>query len=264
MAQFGELRERIGFVRDQLSLLTTDLQLFENASVEGHFAHSYLGDGWLSNVTWDVFVLQKEPVPVRLRAHAGMIANELRATLDNLACLLAERNGRAPSKTYFPISKSKEIFDDDGRKKMRALSVTDQQIIADLRPYRGGDNLLWGLHEADRRRKHQRLGACAVMGAKMMIDDHLFGGPGIQGARWIEKDTGPQQQPERMWWDPARLSGVEVGRLTQVAGGLPRSWKAKFMFEVAYMDPEELHGKAVGPTLAAFADRVESIVGLFD
>lgn len=99
-----------------------------------------------------------KPIPTALRSHAGMIMNEARACLDGLACLLAARNGKANSRdTYFPVSRSEDIFRTDGMKKIKSLSSADQKVIIDLRPYRGGDNRLWFLHEADRVRKHTRL-----------------------------------------------------------------------------------------------------------
>ena len=41
--------------------------------------------------------------------------------------------------------------------KIKLLSAADQAIIASLKPYKGGDDLLCALHDLDIMRKHRRL-----------------------------------------------------------------------------------------------------------
>jgi hypothetical protein len=84
--------------------------------------------------------------------------NEMRAILDALACTLAVRDGAENvTLTYFPTGKDQETFESKSvQQKVRHLSEQDRQIIVDLKPYRGGNDMLYALHSSDIR-KHQRL-----------------------------------------------------------------------------------------------------------
>ena len=100
-------------------------------------------------------------VPVSIRSSVGMIANELRAILDGLACVLAFRNSHNVNGTYFPITKDAAIFDHSVLKKLKNVSASDVEKIRKLKPWANGHPILFPLHEADRVRKHQRLLSCA-------------------------------------------------------------------------------------------------------
>ena len=107
--------------------------------------------------TYNLWVRSTAKVPVNFRVSFGTTLNELRACLDSLACALAVKNGKSDKGVYFPISASRTIFEGDGYRKMRKLSQDDQNIIANLKPYKGGNNGLFHLHRADILRKHIRL-----------------------------------------------------------------------------------------------------------
>ncbi len=95
-----------------------------------------------------------DPVPLPIRAIAGDAIQNLRTALDYLACALVP----APTKdTYFPILKQaptpnqiKTAF--DGKIKGASQPVIDK--VAGLNPYHGGNDVLWRLHELNKRDKH--------------------------------------------------------------------------------------------------------------
>src|SRR5690606_30122742 len=79
------------------------------------------------------FVQMVKQIPPEFRIEAGTILHELRAALDHLACVLAIRNGKSAKDTYFPISRSLAVFEDDGiKRKLRNLSDADKKVIAAL------------------------------------------------------------------------------------------------------------------------------------
>ena len=103
------------------------------------------------------YYLNIDPLPGLINAETGAIINSIRTSLDLLASALAARNGYPGSKTiYFPICKSGAHFR-KAKAKITELSPDDLAIIESLRPYRGGDDLLYALHELDNTRKHRRL-----------------------------------------------------------------------------------------------------------
>ena len=106
-------------------------------------------------------VAEIKPPDAAVNVEAGLIIHSLRSSLDLLVCALAARNRFPDSKsTYFPIWKSEADFLDpksEVLKKIKRLSQVDQDIIKNLTPHPGGNQLLCALHDLDLTRKHRRL-----------------------------------------------------------------------------------------------------------
>jgi hypothetical protein len=104
---------------------------------------------------------QKTTLPRSFNVEAGAYINSIRSSLDLLATTLANRHGIArPNQTYFPVADSYASFAAGtykGAKFVKALPVADRNIIKSLKPYKGGNELLWCLHYLDIMRKHRRL-----------------------------------------------------------------------------------------------------------
>ena len=83
-----EIRERLQFATDELASLRGAIGSFISASVE------VWNDGSFGGI-FTVKARLARPLPTSIRSKAGMIANEVRSCLDNLACRLAERNGES-------------------------------------------------------------------------------------------------------------------------------------------------------------------------
>jgi hypothetical protein len=107
------------------------------------------------------YYVTANPIPAVINAETGSIINSIRTSLDLLASALAARNGYTGSRTvYFPVCKNFAEFQNTksgGRAKIKLLSAADQATIESLRPYQGGEDLLFALHELDIMRKHRRL-----------------------------------------------------------------------------------------------------------
>lgn len=107
------------------------------------------------------YYVTANPVPAIINAETGSIINSIRSSLDLLASALAARNGHVGSRqVYFPVCKSLAEFQNaksGGKAKIKNLCAADQAVIESLRPYKGGDDLLFALHELDIMRKHRRL-----------------------------------------------------------------------------------------------------------
>jgi hypothetical protein len=100
------------------------------------------------------------PLDPIINAGAGAIINNIRAALDLLAASLARRNGVKPSAdTHFPIFASEQEMIDPlkGIEGKKWLSKRERATIKSLKPYNGGDETLWPLHQLDIARKHYKL-----------------------------------------------------------------------------------------------------------
>jgi hypothetical protein len=103
----------------------------------------------------------KSPLPLSFQVEAGVYINAVRSSLDILAVTLANRHCQhLADDAYFPIVKSEAVFAGGkykGSEFVKALPDREQLIIEDLKPYDGGNRLLYPLHQLDIVRKHVRL-----------------------------------------------------------------------------------------------------------
>jgi hypothetical protein len=123
-----------------------------------HLEIKELGDASPNDI---IVASEREPLPLHFNVESGAYINALRSSLDILACAIAVRNGIAIlDEVYFPVARSAAAFSDQhGRaaKFLRQVSISDRQTIESLKPYQGGDPLIWPLHRLDILRKHRRL-----------------------------------------------------------------------------------------------------------
>lgn len=254
MNDIDELKERIEFAKAEIRSLSIENAMFLKKAI------SIVGELDPNSKTLNIYASQTAPVPVAIRSKAGMIANELRSTLDALACILAGRNGKRTDDSYFPISKSKEIFEKDGMKKMRRLSDTDKTTIINLRPYSGGHPQFFLLHEADRKRKHQKLAACSA--------HHLrgtFGGGVTAGSLHIQNSSFNGVFVHDLEYFKGRnLAEAGVGSKILIARGVPERLPVQFEVDLTFVEPEALQGRSVETSLSTWAELVLDTVRLFE
>lgn len=250
----AQLQERIDFARSEIALLEVEIASYFEASLKIDISDSLVPD------TVDLHTTLSKAVPTRIPARAGTIANELRAVLDGLACQLAVRNGQTSAGVYFPISKTKAVFADDGMRKIRKLSLADQAVIVGLKPNGEDNRVLFGLHEADRTRKHQRLAACGCHNVGVVLGPIRVNG---NTERLVFLRCGfNDHYSERMEIHSTRLG--ELGIRTLMISGIPKGLPIEDLtFSVAYTEPVELDGEFVPDTLVRFADEASKIVDMF-
>lgn len=115
-----------------------------------------------SSETDDLIVaVEKDFLPLSYNVEVGAYINAIRSSLDILACALATRHRIGDlDNIYFPIVKSAALFTSGhykGSKLVKGLPPAERAIVESLKPYDGGNKLLWSLHQLDIVRKHQRL-----------------------------------------------------------------------------------------------------------
>ena len=254
-ADLAELKERVLFARAETEVLTGEVMRFLRTSVK------ISAKPTPGRNTKDFYATQTDALPVGIRSRAGTIANELRSVLDGLACTLAGRNGQRTDDSYFPISKSEAIFDDDGRRKMRRLSEADKAKIADLKPYRGGHPHLFPLHEADRTRKHQRLAAGAAQQLGGSFGNFVgFGG----GMVTIKNCNFNNIYVEHLVYRGGATFGPAQPGTKLILEGVPDGLPFRLDFAVAYQEPEDLNGRDILESLVIWCETAADVIRLFD
>jgi len=115
------------------------------------------GSGVPNNV---IVAIQREELPRSFNVEIGAYLNTVRS-LDILASALASRYRIcAAENAYFPISKSEAAFRARGSNSanfVAGLPPVERSHLEALKPYHGGNEDLWSLHQLDIMRKHRRL-----------------------------------------------------------------------------------------------------------
>jgi hypothetical protein len=92
-------------------------------------------------------------------AIAGDLVHNLRSSYDHLAGQLVwVGTGKEPSRQVeFPIAKDFATYEADKPRKVKGMRDIAIRHIDNLKPYNGGNQLLWRIHELDNIDKHRML-----------------------------------------------------------------------------------------------------------
>jgi hypothetical protein len=125
-------------------------------------------------------------LPFNAMSCAGDVVHNLRSTLDHLAYHLAQVGtpDTEPSiDVSFPISASSKIYESRKARKVKGMRPEAIEAIDRLKPYKGGNDLLWRLHELDNIDKHRFIFTVAP--------DYLFSGEWFGIALYWHKASDP-------------------------------------------------------------------------
>lgn len=99
-----------------------------------------------------------QPPPPEISLITGDAIHNLRSALDHLACELVLANGQTPLRqTCFPIFDTATKYQNMDTKKVRGMSRGALRAIDAAKPYKGGNEALYTLHELDIADKHHAL-----------------------------------------------------------------------------------------------------------
>lgn len=117
------------------------------------------------------------PIPSELSTIIGDVVHNLRSSLDQLICDLVRRNNGVVTRDHaFPIQQSQPSFESRSRTALRGLTPRAEAFIRRLKPYQGGNDLLWMLSCLDNMDKHNTIVPVAIGRAAAQI---LLGVPGM-------------------------------------------------------------------------------------
>lgn len=114
-------------------------------------------------------------LPDIVPAVIGDVIHNARVALDAVAGSMAEAEGKNPKNVYFPFSENAGVLDD--RVKQTKFYFCGQDAVdflKTLKPYKGGNDDLRGLHDLDNVDKHQGLLADATYGIAVHPSNPFF------------------------------------------------------------------------------------------
>ncbi len=107
------------------------------------------------------FVSSVKQTPERLPLIVGDVIQNLMSALDHLAFQLVSKdtmeNPPSPTQIYFPIADDLSAYDANKGRRLKGASPDTINSIDQIKPYRGGNDLLWSLYKLNNIEKHRLL-----------------------------------------------------------------------------------------------------------
>jgi hypothetical protein len=186
----------------------------------------------------------------------GDALHNLRSALDHLACAVAVHNGKSFKGVAFPISASRDAFPGQRDDKLIKCPKSFGDFVEDLQPYKGGNDLLYALHQLDILDKHRVLVPAAV-GHKATIRAEQ----GLYGAIDFSKTSKPiPVKPPN--GKPFIEDGDTIIDLTNPAFFFPETTKveAEVALTIVFGPETPVSGRDLRALLGQFTDAVQGIV----
>lgn len=205
-------------------------------------------DGTNGEITFRVKV-RAQPPP-EWGTIIGDVIHNLRSALDYLVWQLVLANGKTPGKkTGFPICQNTEEFETHGQQKIRGVTDEVVRLVRELKPYRGGNDVLWRLHELDIMDKHKLLIPVGAAYSSVVLD-----------SMELLRKTDPEIPSMYIDLRPAdRQYPLQDGAaLFRTQAGIHES--PKFRFEVAFGEGELVKGEPILETLQQLTTCVEATI----
>jgi hypothetical protein len=200
---------------------------------------------------------------------AGDAIHSLRASLDVLIWQLVLLGGHEPKRSEsFPISDSADEFEAKGLRKVKRVPDQAVEFIKAAKPYKGGNDALWKLHNLDIRDKHRLLIPVGMAYRNVILDfaRAFDDSPDLPPELAIPQDfsmpiairPADRQYPLK---DGAVLFVVSAE--ARRGSGTQMHNNPQFTFEVAFGEGEIVQGEPLVPTLHQLAQFIEGFVEPF-
>lgn len=262
---FSGVRVKVERAKEHIDYLGTLVRAFFRTEPYKVVSYNELDTG---DLVYEVKVLAQPPL--WWSAIVGDAVHNLRSSLDLLVCEMVRAEDNTVTRdTGFPIFKSAGAFKPGYDCKVKGTRQTAIDLIKEAKPYKGGNDAFWWLHQLDVTDKHKLLVPVGAAYEKAVFDL----GPVL--------DSLPDVPPELAFpFDvPLPVELLPNGRRFPLEDGaeihrvLAKDFfrnpmaqpdnKPKFAFAVAFGEGEVVEGEAMMPALLQLAQFVEGFIELF-
>ncbi len=208
------------------------------------------------------YVSDVKDVPEKIKLLVGDIIQNLRSSLDHLAYrlfIVAGGSSTSARHIYFPIAEDEATFNSpDTQRKIKGIVQTAVDRIHAIKPYRGGNDVLWQIHELNNRDKHRLLLTAGASFGSMDIAAHMR-----EGFKKFFEETGAILPS--IFVEPAEKKfPLKVGDELFIDGPDAKpNLHMNFNFKILLSEPGIVEGKMLLPTMRSMVDEVEGVLGNF-
>lgn len=206
----------------------------------------------------------KEHIPAEWSAIVGDAIHNIRASLDLLMVAVVRRcdpGRQSYNHVHFVVRETKDEFEAGLPKNIKGASAEARRLVEELKPYKGGNEALWRLHQLDILDKHK---AIVPVGSAYRSFGVTFDPGRLPG---METTPAPIP-PVTLFLKPANrqfplYDGAELYR-APLDGELPFEEKLEFRLEIAFGEGQIVDGEPVIPTLLQLGQFVEGAFEVFE
>jgi hypothetical protein len=233
---FLSAKQKVARARELIAALDAEIQAF-NATAP----HERMVETDPEGLVQEHTVKLTRPLPESLAGFTQEAAGVLRAALDQIVFAASKAAGsRRLMDTCFPITEGAVQLEKVVAEKCKGVPSEIVAIIRELKPFKGGNDLIWGL--------------AAIAGA----DEHTLVvpfGSVDSGLTFVNNKTAP-----RVRWDAKRRQ-IELGTFPIHGKFQPH---INIVFSAAFGEIETLENCPILPVLTAMTAEVERILAVME
>lgn len=202
---------------------------------------------------------EREAIPIEWGAIVGDCVHNLRSSLDLLANELVRHGGGTPGDyTAFPIGSSETHFRTSAIKRLNGASAATIECVMRLKPYPGGNEPLFRLHQIDIADKHVLLIPVAAAQRDFGVRNDIIM-PGMESLSPPIWGIGKAVNRKFPLKDGDELIAYRRG----TGDGFEDKTEFKFGFEIAFGEGQIFDGDPVVPTLHQLVNFTERLIDIF-
>ena len=203
-----------------------------------------------------------EDIPPEISAIIGDCVHNLRTALDYIICTAVVTNGRQITRRHgFPIALSQKKFETDCVSKIAGTSQEVARLVRRLKPYKGGCEPFWIIHNLDALDKHQAIVPVWYAYRSMVISPAA----NFSGLKPGDESFALTLSPRD------RVIPVYDGTELMIFSGdtsafdLTKQYtNVNFAFEIAFGESQVVQGEPVGPTLKQLIQFTSRVADIFN
>jgi hypothetical protein len=209
------------------------------------------------------YVEEAEPVPECLPLIAGDAIQNLMSALDHLAyqivCNDTGDNPPNPNWIYFPIANDDVSYEAKKRGKMDGARQETFDAIDSLKPYKGGNDLLWVLYRLNNIEKHRLLLTVGSQAAGINLGQLMAG---IPISSTMPAELVAALESMNVFINPADKGFPLTAGFKLYIGAIDQmpNPKQQFRFDVVLNESGIIEGKSLLQTVNQLIALVDSVV----
>lgn len=206
-----------------------------------------------------------EHVPVRISSIVGDVVQNIRSGLDHLAYQLVSVGcpGVEPGRqVYFPISESADKYKIEAPGKVKGMRQDAIEAINALKPYKGGNDLLWQIHKLNNIDKHRMLIAVGAAHVAHSLTPHIretlraaVNHSRLYPALWDERITHISLDARQI-----KCPLKEGDELFRDVPDAEMDKDMQLYVEIVFGEPQILYPTMLAPTLMRMATYVDDLI----
>ena len=208
------------------------------------------------------YATRVDDVPLAIAVITADVLQNLRKSLDHLACELVLAAGSSPTRNSgFPIFGSIAIYKAQAPEKVQGMRKDAVDAIDAIRPYKGGNDTLWRLHGLNNIDKHRLLITVGLAYRFQSVTPKVLA---YLGKAWSGRAGAwptPESAPSSLIEYERRHSPLNVGDVLFIdAFDNEVHEPMKFSFDVAIGEGKIANGLLLLETLKQMVDMVDNVI----